>query len=144
MTKTKIDEIDDYEVRKLSYCLTRFRQWLDSVVIIHRRDYYDYYVIFWAGGGGCFNHLYICLCWWIDKGISPKCFLLNSKTTFNFTREWEVKTYPLQEISAFKRIQFIVPAKYSLELKRRFIICSTQLGFTENTDKKKSKSTTSE
>ena len=53
-TEKKTDEIDDYEVRKLSYCLTRFPQWLDSVVIIHRRGYYDYDSIFLAEVRGMF------------------------------------------------------------------------------------------
>ena len=81
------------------------------------------YYIWGEGGWGRGGVLTVCLFFFSDAGINV-CFelmnelmvalILNSKTAL-FTREW---------------IQFIVPAKYSIELKHRFIMYSTQLVFT--------------
>ena len=113
---------------------SRFPQWLGSVAIIQRRDYYYHYFIFyyyyWLGGGLC-----LCLCiflyWWIDKGISPKCLFLHLTQHF-----LHVSEKPYFHESVYKRIRFIVPAEYSPELKYIFIMYFIEVGFTENADKK--------
>ena len=126
--------IEGWKLNKKNKKKSRFPQWLGSVAIIQRRDYYYHYFIFyyyyWLGGGLC-----LCLCiflyWWIDKGISPKCLFLHLTQHF-----LHVSEKPYFHESVYKRIRFIVPAEYSPELKYIFIMYFIEVGFTENADKK--------